>query len=293
MKKISVTCERKEDIALLKEAGADEVIVALEGGVFSSLQTFSIAQIAELLTQARLVQVQLFVLMNRLFPQSEIKHAQQELKQLLEMGVDGVIIADPGLYQVAKGLSLEDKLIYSPETLVTSAEDAKFWLSTGMYSVNISPLLTEEEILKIASNVRHCGIQVFGYLLMSISKRPLLTAYQEVANIKEPLHHNHHLYLREQKRDGMMPVYENEAGMMIYTDFVQESFAWLQPFSNAGIQRFEMYGNYIPQDALFDAVRMYRRVLDGEDGESVRKEFVLKYPKLPVSDGYYGQKTIR
>ncbi|MBF1106433.1 MAG: U32 family peptidase [Solobacterium sp.] len=263
MKKISVTCERKEDIALLKEAGADEVIVALEGGVFSSLHTFSIAQIEELLTQAHLVQIQLFVLMNRLFPQSEIKYAQQELKQLLEIGVDGVIIADPGLYQVAKELSLEDKLIYSPETLVTSAEDAKFWLSTGMYSVNISPLLTEEEILKIASSVRHCGIQVFGYLLMSISKRPLLTAYQEVANIEEPLHHNHHLYLREQKRDGMMPAYENEAGMMIYTDFVQESFAWLEPFSNAGIQRFEMYGNYIPQDALLDAIRMYRRVLDG------------------------------
>ena len=144
MKKISVTCERKEDIALFKEVGADEVIVALERGVFSSLHTFSIAQIEELLTQARLMQIQLFVLMNRLFPQSEIKHAQQELKQLLEMGVDGIIIADPGLYQVAKELSLEDKLIYSPETLVTSAEDAKFWLSTGMYSVNISPLLTEE-----------------------------------------------------------------------------------------------------------------------------------------------------
>ena len=105
MKKISVTCERKEDIALLKEAGADEVIVALEGGVFSSLHTFSIAQIEELLTQAHLVQIQLFVLMNRLFPQSEIKYAQQELKQLLEIGVDGVIVADPGLYQVAKELS--------------------------------------------------------------------------------------------------------------------------------------------------------------------------------------------
>ena len=37
MKKISVTCERKEDIALLKEAGADEVIVALEGGARSTL----------------------------------------------------------------------------------------------------------------------------------------------------------------------------------------------------------------------------------------------------------------
>ena len=38
-----------------------------------------------------------------------------------------------------------------------------------------------------------------------------------------------------------------------------------------------MYGNYIPQAALLDAVRMYRRVLDGEDGESVRKEL---YPNI-------------
>ncbi len=50
------------------------------------------------------MQMQLFVLMNRLcFHKSEIEHAQQELKQLLEMGVDG-IVSQTWLYQVAKGV---------------------------------------------------------------------------------------------------------------------------------------------------------------------------------------------
>lgn len=45
MKKISVTCERKEDIALLKEAGADEVIVALEGEYLARSTLFQLRRL--------------------------------------------------------------------------------------------------------------------------------------------------------------------------------------------------------------------------------------------------------
>ncbi len=51
---------------------------------------------------------------------------------------------------------------------------------------------------------------------------------------------------------------------MIYTDFAG-ILCVVEPFSNAGIQRFEMYGNYIPQAALLDAICIV--VYDGEDGE--------------------------
>ncbi len=293
MKKISVTCEKIEDIEKLKNAGADEIMVALKDSVFSALQTFSLDEIEVMVNQVHALGMGFVVIMNRLFSQSLIEQAKSDLKAVLKMGVDAVIIADPGLYQTAAQLSLENKLIYNPETLLTSGEDAKFWLSTGMQSINISPILTAEEILLIANQAKHAGIQVFGYLLMSISKRPLLTAYQQVIDSKVSLNENHHLFLREDKREGMMPAYENQAGMMIYTDFIQESFGWLNAFADAGIERFELYGNYIPMDAYLDAISMYQRVLNGEDGEAVRKEFVTKYPTLQVSDGYYGQKTVR
>ena len=53
MKKISSLHVKEKKILHCSRSWChDEVIVALEGGVFSSLHTFSIVQIEELLTQA-------------------------------------------------------------------------------------------------------------------------------------------------------------------------------------------------------------------------------------------------
>jgi hypothetical protein len=88
-----------------------------------------------------------------------------------------------------------------------------------------------------------------------------------------------------------MPIYENAYGTMIYTDYIQESFAYMPSFLQAGIERFEIDTNGLARQAVQDAIVIYRSILDGTENDG--RAYLEKYQSLPLSTGYYGQKTIK
>lgn len=286
MKILTITCENKEQAASFSAKGADEVIVALRDGCFSSLNSLSIDEILDLCAQNT---KRTAVLMNRLFGQEEKEKAGDMLARILP-GADAVFFADPCLMETAVRLQAQNKMIYRPETLLTSSQDAAWWMSQQLQSVQISPLLTKEEICLIASEVKHTGLQIHGRFLMSVSKRRLLSAYAEVSQGKQ-LYEKKELYLREDSREGRMPVYENAYGTMIYTDFIQESFDYIHAFMEAGVERFEIDTNGMPQEAAEDALILYRSLLDGSSAET--ESYLKKYSSLPFGTGYYGLKTVK
>lgn len=286
MKILTVTCENRDEIAEDIALGCDEIIVALEKGCFTSMHGFSLEEITSI---AKENPKRTVVLMNRLFGEEETAWAKQCLQQLLN-AVDGLMFADPGLMKTAEACHQENKMIYRPETLLTSANDAAWWMKQGLQSVVISPLLTEEEICTIAQNVAHTCLQIHGRLLMSVSKRKLLDAYAKVNGLAD-LQEKKDLYLREDSREGRMPIYENAYGTMIYTDYIQESFAYMPSFLQAGIERFEIDTNGLARQAVQDAIVIYRSILDGTENDG--RAYLEKYQSLPLSTGYYGQKTIK
>lgn len=285
MKILTVICNSSEEVKKVLENGSDEVILPVEGGCFTSMPCFSIQQIEEI---AKNNPKRTVVLMNRLFPEGEKEKAKEMLSQLVKV-VDAVMFADIGFMKLAQEKNFVGKMIYRPETLMTSVNDISFWSSLGLQSVQISPLLTEEEILTIASKVPHTGLQIHGRMLMSVSKRKLLSAYQQLTNCQN-LHEEKDLYLQEMKRDGKMPIYENEYGTYIYSDFIQESFSYMPKLMEAGIERFEIDGNGLEMNALLDAVKLYRDCLDGKE---IHPETYFETYHLPFSTGYYGQKTVK
>ena len=290
MKTLTVTCSDPNDLKDLKNSGADEVILALQNGVFSALQEMNQEEILACCEKAHEEGLKVLVLMNRLYPQREIGEAGETMISLLENGVDHVIFADPGLLYYAEKKGLENRLIYQPETLITSSMDADFWMNRNLGSVVLSSLITREEITQIAGKVRGLTLYVHGRLLMSVSRRKLLKAYQAKTEIRFENEYNRGLTIVEEKRDGHMPVYENENACMIFTDYVQESFDEMKEFRK-DIDRFVIDGSFLCKEECLEATAIYRSILNGEqpDVESYRK----KYGKENLSDGYYGQKTVR
>lgn len=288
MKILTVTCDDLTQINEYYEAGADEVILPLEDGCFTAMHEFSLEEILEVCKNRKDSQRRIAVLMNRLFFEEERAESMLKLRQLLPY-VDAVLFADAGLLS---GLSEEEcrKMIYRPETLMTSSNDAAWWMGNGLLSVQISPLLTKEEIIEIAKTVKGCSLQIHGRMLMSVSRRPLLSAYSEFAGI-ESLHEKKGLLLREDQRQDMMPVYENRYGTMIFTDFVQESFADFKDFADAGIERFEIDTMTLEKEAVIDALHLYKAMLNNEEADY--HTYLEKYKKYPFSTGYYGMKTIK
>lgn len=293
MKILSAACSDLSLAAKIRAEGADEIVLAVKDHTFTAMKEINVQDIVAFIPQGHAMGLQVSVIMNRLYGQDEIKKAQDIMAYLFSHDIDAVYFADPGMLNGAERMQAEGRMIYEPETLMTSYEDASFWMGQGIRSVVISPLLTEHEILSIAQKIPHTSLIVHGHTLMSVSKRHLLQAYADAAGKKESFAGNTHLSLRENKREGHMPVYENDYGTMIYTDFIQESFEEMPAFMQSGIERFLIEDAYLEENAYLDAIGAYRKILDGQNGEQTGKEYRKRYSNLPLSNGYYGQKTIR
>lgn len=269
--------------------GADEVIVSLRNSAFSALREMDEKEIVECCKKAHETGLKVSVLMNRLFTQSSLKEASEKMIFLLENDCDFVIFADPGLLFYARKKGMENRLIYQPETLITSSNDARFWMDQNLHSVTVSSLITKEEITAISEKVKGLSIYVHGRLLMSVSRRKLLKAYHDETGIPFTYEKNKKLYLVEEKRDGHMPVYETENACMIFTDYIQESFQEMPDFMN--LERFVIDDSWLTEEEGKDALALYSDMLKGKKADY--EAYLTKYGKENFSDGYYGQKTVR
>ncbi len=292
MKILSTTLERKDLLETYIEKGVNEVIVALENNTFSALHELKEEDIKEITEKCHQNHLSITVLMNRLYSEADIYEAQKTMERILLSGVDGLMFADPGLLRYAKQKELESHLIYRPETLMTCSSDALFWIHEGLRSVVIPCLLTKDEVIEIARDTKDTTVIIHGSTLMSVSKRKLLSAYMHVTDQTFDVS-SRTLALKEKQREDHMPAYENAYSMMIYTDYVQESFEEMHAFMDAGVKYFEIDTTFMKDDAIVDAIEIYRMILDEKDASAFIDQYKQKYQDLHLSDGYYGQKTVK
>jgi putative protease len=289
---LAVTCENLKSAEEFHACGADEVIFALKNACFSPLASFSCEEIRESIQTVHAMGMRVSVLMNALFHEGAVDQASRMMKELVQAGADGIIFADTGLMMEAVKNGFADRMIYQPETMMTSSYDASVWQHCGIQALMISTLLTEEEILKIASSAKNTGMNIHGWQLMSVSARPLLSAYGAVSGLG-PLKNRKGLTLVEAKREGRMPVYENEQVTMIFSDYVLESFEEIRRFQKAGMKRFTVDSWNLSEESVQDALKIYRSLLDEKEPSVKIEEYREKYNELPLEKGYYENKTVR
>lgn len=292
MKILTVTLENRNLLKDYIDLGVNEVVLASADNTFSALHEFTGEEIKEIVEECHMHHMTVTVLMNRLYSEKDIYAAQKEMEEILHLGVDGLMFADPGLLKYAKEKHLESYLTYRPETLMTCNEDALFWKEQGLRSVVIPCLLTKDEVMDIAKYTPDTTVIIHGSTLMSVSKRKLLSAYKEV-NQKDFDVHSKTLSLKEKQREAYMPAYENAVAMMIYTDYIQESFDEMHAFMDAQVTYFEIDTPFMSEEAVIDAIRIYRMLLDEKDASREIQAYRDKYQYKELSDGYYGQKTVK
>lgn len=287
--KLLVTLENKDLLKDYIEKGVDEVILGVKNHTFSALHEFSVDTIKQLTKILHSHKKRSIVLMNRLYSEQEIYKAEYLLEEVLEI-VDYVMFADPALLRKAKQLNKQSQMIYRPETLMTSTFDAKIWKGFGLHSVVIPSLLTKQEVMEIAQVVQETTVVIHGHTLMSVSKRKLLSAYEHVAHMDMDIS-SYALSLKEKTRDSLMPIYENKNATLIYTDYIQESFQEMKEFMSSGIMYFEIDTPFMNGEMILDTIEIYRSILDNREVNV--DTYKNKYQDMELSDGYYGQKTIK
>ena len=149
MKTTAITCSDLNDLKTYAENGADEVIIAPVDCSFSALSEIQEEKLFDAISTAHQEGMKISFLMNRLFGQSEISVVSERMNAYMQAGVDGVIFADPGLLSAAENNGYLNRMIYQPDTLVTSSYDASFWMEQGLKSVTVSSLITKEQSKRI------------------------------------------------------------------------------------------------------------------------------------------------
>lgn len=163
-------------IALLY--GADAVY--LGGNLFSlraNTQNFSMSDLKEGVEFAHNLNKKVYVAVNIVMHNKELKYILDYLRELDSIGVDAIIVSDPAIVDLAlKNTHLHVHL--STQTSTTNREAALFWKNVGVERIVLARETSKDDIQDILNNVDielECFIH--GAMCSSYSGRCVLSNY--------------------------------------------------------------------------------------------------------------------
>ena len=115
----------------------------------------------------------IYLIVNKIFFESEIDNLQTYLIEVCKCGIDGIIFSDFAVCQILYENNINNiKLIYNSETLVVNYGQFEFFLKNNINSVFIANELNRENVNTILKNKNNMSIymKVAGYVYMMQSR---------------------------------------------------------------------------------------------------------------------------
>ena len=204
--------------------GADAVYIGGEAfGLRAKAKNFTKEEMAEGIAFAHAHDVRVHVTANILAHNDDMEGAAAYFRELKEMKPDALIIADPGMFMLAKEICPEIDIHISTQANNTNYMTYRFWHGQGAKRVVSARELSLREIKEIRARIpEELEIESFihGAMCISYSGRCLLSSYftGRDANQGACTHPCRWKYaVVEEKRPGeYLPVYENERGTYIF-----------------------------------------------------------------------------
>lgn len=250
--------------------GADAVYIGGEAfGLRAKAKNFTKEEMIEGIAFAHEHGVRVHVTANILAHNSDLEGAERYFKELKEMKPDALIIADPGMFTLAKEICPEIDIHISTQANNTNYMTYRFWYEQGAKRVVSARELSLREIKEIRDKIpQDMEIESFihGAMCISYSGRCLLSSYftGRDANHGACTHPCRWKYaVVEEKRPGeYLPVYENERGTYIFNSKDLCMIEHIPEMIEAGIDSFKIEGRMKTALYVATVARTYRRAID-------------------------------
>ena len=248
--------------------GADAVYL---GGKQFSLRAkagnFSMESLEKGVRYAHKHRVKVYVTVNILAHNCDLIELDHYLKRLEEIGVDGLIISDPGILLVAKEVVPALSIHLSTQANVTNHASARYWFDQGVSRLNLARELSLAEIREIRSRSEgELEVFVHGALCISYSGRCMLSNYMtdrdaNQGNCSHPCRYSY--ALTEEKRPGQyFPVEEDERGTYIFNSKDLCLLRHLPQLVAGGVDSLKIEGRMKSIFYVGGVVRIYRAALE-------------------------------
>ena len=254
--------------------GADAVYIGGEAfGLRAKAKNFSMEEMREGIRFAHDHEVKVYVTANILAHNDDLEGVREYFKELdsfaKEEKPDALIIADPGVFMIAKEVCLDIERHVSTQANNTNYETYRFWYGLGAKRVVSARELSLNEIKELRANIPDdLEIETFihGAMCISYSGRCLLSNYftGRDANQGACTHPCRWKYsiVEETRPNEYMPVYENERGPYIFNSKDLCMIEHIPELMESGIDSFKIEGRMKTALYVATVARTYRKAID-------------------------------
>ncbi|MBQ9673747.1 MAG: U32 family peptidase [Ruminococcus sp.] len=262
--------------------GADAVYLAgKQFGMRTASKNFDDAELKQAVKLANSYGSKLYITINTLPRNNEMAVLPDFLSYAQEIGVDAFIIADLGVFELAKKYAPKVERHISTQAGIVNSDSANAWYNMGASRVVLAREMTFDDIAEIRAKIPgELEIECFvhGAMCVSFSGRCLISSYMtgrdaNRGDCAQPCRWKYHLY--EPNREGQFfPVEETNHGTYLYNSRDMCMIDYIPQLVECGISSFKIEGR--AKSAYYCAVttNAYRHALDDYIAE--KENYILK-----------------
>lgn len=253
--------------------GADAVYLGGENfSLRAGADNFSTAEMAEGIDFAHQRGVKVYAAVNIYAHNQDLPPLPEYLRQLENLGVDALIISDPGIFRLAREIVPGMDLHISTQANTTNWSSVLFWRELGAKRVVLARELDLAEISEIKSRCLSRGGEpeleafVHGAMCVSYSGRCLLSNYltgrdANQGDCAQPCRWKY--FLMEEKRPGkFLPITEDNRGTYLINSKDLCLLPFLPQLISAGLDSLKIEGRMKSAYYVAAVVKVYREAID-------------------------------
>ena len=254
--------------------GADAVYV---GGKSFSLRSFadnfSLEELRSATEYTHSLGKKIYVTVNIYARNGDFAQLKDYLVFLQDIGVDAVLVSDPGILQLVKEAAPKLTVHLSTQANTTNQYAVKFWKERGVSRVVLARELSVKEIEEIHAFCPDMELEAFvhGAMCISYSGRCLLSNYLDgrPSNRGACVQSCRWGYeirpVSPTEKEALLPIEEDARGTYILNSKDLNLISHLKTLENAGVVSFKIEGRMKSEYYLATVINAYRRAMDGED----------------------------
>lgn len=289
-----------EKLRFALEYGADAVYL---GGKAFGLRAyggnFGESEMREAVRFAHELNKKVYVTVNIIAHNEDLDGLPDYLRSLAEIGVDAAIVADAGVFRLARQVAPNLPLHVSTQASTANWSAAAFWYELGAERVVLAREVSLVETRKIAERVPvEIESFVHGAMCISYSGRCLLSNYfSEIrdSNRGQCIQACRYKYkvVEEQRPGQYFPIEEDERGTYIFNSKDLCLLPFVPQMAEAGVTSFKIEGRMKSAHYVATVTGVYRQALDAylREGAAyhVRPEWYRELEKIshrPYTTGF-------
>jgi len=273
----------------------------------AAADNFTIEELKEGLEFAHSRGKKVHVTLNVIPHNEDLVGIEDYLTELYEIGVDAVLIADPGIMSIAKEVAPNLEIHLSTQANNLNYKSALFWHNVGVKRIVAAREMSIEDLKVLRKELPDtCEVEAFvhGAMCMGYSGKCLLSNYitgrdSNRGSCTQPCRFKYHLY-EEREPGDFHKVNDSDNGIYFMSSKDLCMIEHIPELIEAGINSLKIEGRMKSSYYVASVVKAYREAIDKylEDPKNYKyepklMEDLMKPSHRPYTTGFYFDEEIR